>query len=65
MKKKSIEFSLKAKKQEFHIEKIISSNDAYEYARKFYFDDLLIYESAFIILLNMRNNTIGYAKYNH
>jgi DNA repair protein RadC len=42
--------------------KIGSSKDAQEYARKFYFDDLVIYESMFIILLNNSNNTIGWAK---
>lgn len=62
MKKKSVEYSLKAKKQEFEIEQIKSSLDAFNYAKKFYFDDILIYESTFIILLNSRLNTIGFAK---
>ena len=62
MKKKSVEFTLKAEKMDFPIEKIRSTQDAYNYARKFYFDDINIYESVFIVLLNQANNTIGYAK---
>lgn len=62
MKKKSVEFTLKAEKQDFPIEKIRSAQDIYNYARKFYFDDINIYESVFIILLNQAMNTIGYAK---
>lgn len=62
MKKKSVEFKLKAEKQEFAIRKIANATDAYNYARMFYFDDINIYESSFIILLNSAGNTIGYAK---
>ena len=62
MKKKSVEFTLKAEKQDFPIEKIRSAQDIYNYARKFYFDDINIYESVFIIMLNKAMNTIGYAK---
>lgn len=62
MEKKSVEFSLKAEKKNFPIEKLLLSRDAYNYAKKFYFDDINIYESAFIILLNRQKNTIGYAK---
>lgn len=42
--------------------KITEAKNAEDYARKFYSDDLVIYESAFIILLNRQNNTIGWAK---
>lgn len=62
MKKKSVEFTLKAVKKDFPIEKIRSAQDIYNYARKFYFDDINIYESVFIIMLNQAMNTIGYAK---
>ena len=41
---------------------IMSSKDAADYIRQFYFDDLEIYESFFLLLLNRANNTIGYAK---
>lgn len=62
MKKKSVEYTLKAEKKDFPIEKIQSSEDAYQYARKFYLDDINIYESVFVILLNQASNTLGYAK---
>ena len=62
MKKKSVEFKLKAEKQDFSIVKITSSLDSADYARKFYFDDINIYESVFVILLSQAQNTIGYAK---
>lgn len=62
MKKQAVEYSIKAEKKEFAIAKITNSIDASEYARKFYFDDILIYESAFIMLMNRANNIVGYAK---
>ena len=62
MVKKSIEYKLSANKCEFEQKKLISSNDVYEYAKQFYFDDLLIYESSFIIFVNRASNAIGYAK---
>ena len=42
--------------------KISSSLDSQEFARKFYHDDITIYESFFLILLNNANNTTGYVK---
>ena len=42
--------------------KIGSSSDAYKVIRAFYFDDISIYESFFILTLNRANNTTGYAK---
>lgn len=62
MKKKAVEYSITAKKQDFEIVKVQSSNDASAFARKFYHEDILIYESAFIMLVNRANNVIGYAK---
>ena len=62
MKKKAVEYSITAKKQNFEIVKIKSSIDSCEFARKFYHEDILIYESSFIILLNSANNVMGYAK---
>ncbi len=41
---------------------ITTSKEAADYARQFYFDDISIYESMFLLLLNSKNNTIGYAK---
>lgn len=62
MKKKAVEYSITAKKKDFEIVKIKSSIDSCEFARKFYHEDILIYESSFIILLNSANNVMGYAK---
>lgn len=62
MKKKAIEFSLKAEKQEFPVAKIGSSKDSADFARQFYYDDISIYESSFILLMNHANTAIGYAK---
>ena len=42
--------------------KIQSASDAAEYIRQFYHDDIEIYESVFILMLNNANNTVGYAK---
>lgn len=42
--------------------KIKSSQNASDYARNFFSDDLTIYESFFLILLNNANNTTGYVK---
>lgn len=62
MKKKAVEYSITAKKQDFEIIKVHSSEDAFNFSRKFYHEDVLIYESAFIILLNQANNITGYTK---
>ena len=62
MKKKAVEYSLKAQKQEFPIVKIKRAEDAVNFARQFYYDDITIYESAFIILMNNAGNAMGYAK---
>ena len=62
MKKKAVKYSITAKKQDFEIIKVRSSEDAFNFAKEFYHEDILIYESAFIILLNQANNVTGYAK---
>ena len=56
------EYTLKRNETGFPRVKITCSADSAEYARNFFGDDLLIYESMFIMLLNNSNNTIGYAK---
>jgi len=38
------------------------SKDSCNYIRQFYGDDIEVYESFFILLLNRSNNTIGWAK---
>ena len=53
---------LKRIKSDFLKVKITDSKTAADYARQFYYEDIDIYESVFIILLNRANNTIGYAK---
>jgi DNA repair protein RadC len=55
-------FELKKSSTTFEKVKITSSIDAQNYIRQFYFDDIEIYESCFILLLNRNNQTIGYAK---
>lgn len=62
MKKKAVEYVITAKKQEFEQVKVISSQDAVNFARQFYNEDILIYESSFIILMNAAAYVIGYAK---
>jgi len=42
--------------------KIQSSADAYDYMKQFYSDDIEIYESMFLLLLNKANTTIGWVK---
>jgi DNA repair protein RadC len=42
--------------------KITSSESAEKYARQFYFEDIEIYESSFLILLSRSNETIGWVK---
>lgn len=54
--------SLKAEKSDFPKVKITSSDDAHEFIKQFYGDDIEIYESFFIVLLNRANTTTGYAK---
>jgi len=55
-------FSLKKNNTSFQKVKITCSKDAETFLRQFYFDDLVIYESFFILLLNRANITIGFAK---
>jgi DNA repair protein RadC len=56
------EFTLGKKPSEFLKVKIQSSKDCEQVIRKFYSDDIDIYESFFLLLLNRANITIGYVK---
>ena len=56
------EYSLKYTKSEIQKTKVTTSESASNVIRKFYFDDINIYESFFILLLNRANNTTGFAK---
>ena len=49
-------------RSDFPRAQIKSSIDINEYIRQFYFEDVEIYESMFIVLLNKKNNTTGYVK---
>jgi len=55
-------YELKKIQSEFPKTKIRSSADAAEFIRQFYLEDIEIFESSFILLLNQANYTIGYAK---
>lgn len=54
--------SLSKSKSDFTKKKITNHQEAVDYIRQFYSDDIGIYESFFILLLNRANGTIGYAK---
>ena len=56
------EYSLKYTKSQIQKTKVTTSESASNVIRKFYFDDINIYESFFILLLNRANNTTGFAK---
>lgn len=56
------EIRLKKIPSDFKKVKIGHSQDAADFIRKFYFDDIELFESFFLLLLNRANNTIGYAK---
>jgi DNA repair protein RadC len=55
-------YELKKNATEFTRVKITGSKDAADFIRKFYLDDIGIFESFFILLLDQSNTTIGYAK---
>ena len=61
-KKTVNKYQLKKIKSDIPSAKLTNSLDAYEYAKQFYFDDIEIYESFFIILLNRANNVEGFVK---
>ena len=54
--------SLKKDPTNFERIKITCSEDSANYIRQFYSDDIEIFESFFLLLLNRQNKTIGYAK---
>lgn len=55
-------FELKKIQTDFPKQKLTSSAQSSEFIRQFYSDDIEIYESFFILMLNRANETIGYAK---
>jgi DNA repair protein RadC len=59
----SIQYGITAKRSDTVKNiKILSSIDAYKYSKNFYSDDINIYESFFLILLNRGKTTNGYVK---
>lgn len=56
------EFSLKRIPSDIPKVQLLNSKDVVVYAKKFYHDDIEIWESFFIILMNIKNNTIGWVK---
>ena len=54
--------SLKLEKSDFKSVKIINSLTSYNCMKQFYFDDIELYESFFLLLLNHANQTTGYVK---
>ena len=59
---KEAELTIKKRNSDFEKRKIISSMDAAQYIKQFYHDDIEIYESFFVLMLNSRNETIAFAK---
>jgi DNA repair protein RadC len=55
-------YELKKNQTNFPSVKITSSTDASNFIKQFYSDDIEIFESCFLLLLNNANTTIGYAK---
>lgn len=55
-------YTLKKNDTDFPKVKITSSYEAQKFIRNFYADDIEIYESFFLLLLDRANNTIGYSK---
>lgn len=55
-------YELKKLQTDFPKEKITSSIKSAEFIKQFYSDDIGIFESFFILLLNRNNQTIGYSK---
>lgn len=55
-------YELKKMQTEFPKKTLKSSVESADFIRNFYGDDLEIYESMFILMLNRKNDTIGYAK---
>lgn len=56
------EYTLGKKASSFEKVKMKESKDIEKYIRQFYGEDIEIYESFFLLLLNRANETIGYAK---
>lgn len=56
------EIRLTKVKTDFPNVKVTTSKEGADFIRQFYHEDIGIYESFFLLMLNRQNNTIGYAK---
>lgn len=56
------ELQLKRLDSDYKSVKLTTSKQVYDYVKQFYYDDIDIYESMFLLLLNTNMKTIGYAK---
>jgi DNA repair protein RadC len=56
------ELTIKKTKTDFPKVKITTSKDAEQFIRQFYSDDIGIYESFFMLLINRANSTVGFVK---
>ena len=61
-KSKKYEIKVEGKDSGFESIQIVESSAAEKYARQFFSDDIILYESCFIMLLNRSNKVIGWAK---
>lgn len=60
---KSYKYEITAKKNEsFEKCQILDAQSAWEYAKKFYHEDIALYESMFMIMKNQGNKVIGWMK---
>ena len=55
-------FELKKIQTQFENKQLTTSLDGFNFIKNFYGDDIEIFESFFLLLLNRANKTIGYAK---
>lgn len=55
-------YSLKKEPSNVEVQQINSPEDAQKYMRQFWGDDIEVYESFFLVLLNRQHHTIGYVK---
>lgn len=64
MERKAKKYEIKVVGVDSELESAVIHNSqaAEAFARKFYHDDILLYESSFIMLLNRSNRVIGWAK---
>ncbi len=55
-------YSIKKNETSFPNVAVTSAEDSYKCIRQYYSDDIEVFESMFILLLNVKNETVGYAK---